>query len=93
MGVIIEGIIALFAIAMVFGIPLSFSPLGKAWAERIRAGTVPGNVEKRLRELESEVQQLREIVVLGEVSRRPDTKIAAPENQPAAQIEPIREAQ
>ncbi|MBM3266626.1 MAG: hypothetical protein FJZ01_03170 [Candidatus Sericytochromatia bacterium] len=91
MAVILGEIIGLLAVVMVLGIPLSFSPLGKALAERIRAGTVPGDAERRLHDLEAEVAQLREIVVMSEAAKRPAAKLSEPDSQPAAR--PARELQ
>ncbi len=92
MAALIGELIGLIAVVMLFGIPLSYSPLGKAWAERLRGQTIPNDLDRRVKELEAEVLQLREIVVLSEATRHPDAHLTDPVHQ-AAQLPPARELQ
>ena len=68
MVVFIEMFIGLVAIVAVFSIPLAWSPLGKALAESIRhRGADPRvpELESRVKALEKELHQIREVLVLG----------------------------
>ncbi len=68
---ILGELIGLLAVVLLFGIPLSWSPVGRALAEYIRNQSNPGvetfqDLETRLKALEAELHQIREALVLGE---------------------------
>jgi uncharacterized small protein (DUF1192 family) len=71
MAVFLEALAGILAIVMVFSIPLAWSPIGKAFADRLRGTDKLRNaeLEARVAALESEMHQLREALVMGTASR------------------------
>lgn len=68
---IIGELIGLTAVVLLFGIPLSYSPVGRAIAESIRAKQNPTtetfqDLDARVKALEAELHQIREALVMGD---------------------------
>lgn len=80
--VLLGELIGLIAVVMVLGIPLSWSPVGRALAESIRARSNPStetfrDLDARVKALEAELHQVRETIVLGDDRPRQRTLGAA----------------
>ncbi|MBM3275486.1 MAG: hypothetical protein FJZ00_10050 [Candidatus Sericytochromatia bacterium] len=71
MALFLEALAGILAIVMVFSIPLAWSPIGKAFADRLRGTDMLRNaeLEARVAALEAEMHQLREALVMGGAGR------------------------